>query len=83
MTPLPYLLLVSGELRAQDREWLADLEIVAVPDNLTALSGTLDQSALHGVVRRLQDLALHGDEVRRLCACRGPRPAADLALTVS
>ena len=83
MKPPPYLVLVSGELRAQDREWLADLEIAALPENLTALSGTLDQSALHGVVRRLQHLALDVYEVRRLCACRGPRHAAALALTVS
>ena len=74
MKPHPYLILVGGPLRARDREWLADLEIGGPQDHLTALSGVLDQSALHGVIRRLPHLALELVEVHRLCACLGPPP---------
>lgn len=83
MKPHPYLILVGGTLRAVDRERLADLEIGALHDTLTALSGTLDQSALHGVFRRLQLLALEIVAVHRLCACRGSRHAATSTLRVS
>lgn len=79
----PYLILVGGELRAIDREWLADLEIGVRQERLTALSGTFDQSALHGVFRRLQHLALDILEVHRLCACHGPRQSARAPLAVS
>jgi hypothetical protein len=83
MKPHPYLIIVDGALRARDREWLADLEIGALQQNLTALSGTLDQSALHGVFKRLQHLALEVYEVHRLCACLGGKRSAAHALTVS
>ena len=83
MKPHPYLIIVGGDLRPGDREWLADLEIGALHDNLSTLSGTLDQSALHGLFRRLQHLALEIYEVRRQCVCAGPQRATKLAATVS
>ena len=71
MKPHPYVILVDGELRADDRSWLADLVIGRSPGNHTALTGNLDQSALLGVLRRLQYLALEVVEVHRLCECLG------------
>ena len=71
MKPHPYLILVNGDLRATDRAWLADLVIGRSPRDQTALSGNLDQSALLGVLRRLQYLALEVVEVRRMCGCLG------------
>ena len=81
MKPHPYLIIMAGDLRTSDREWLADLEIAALQDNLTALSGALDQSARYGVFRRLQHLALEIYEVHRLCACLGPQRSMAGALT--
>jgi hypothetical protein len=67
MRPHRYLILVKGDLRATDREWLADMAIQRAPEHLTALRGTLDQSALFGVLGRLQRLAVEVFEVRRIC----------------
>lgn len=83
MKPHPYLILVDGDLRAIDRVWLADLGIRRSPRSRTELSGSLDQSALHGVLRRLQHLSLDVYEVRRLCVCLGPQPLADEAAALS
>jgi hypothetical protein len=71
MKPHPYLILVDGGLRASDRIWLGDLVIRPSVGNHTELSGNLDQSALLGVLRRLQYLALEIFEVRRTCGCLG------------
>jgi hypothetical protein len=70
-------------MRAGDREWLADLEIGVLRSNVSALSGTLDQSALHGVLRRLQHLALEIYEVHRLCGCLERQHSARVAVPVS
>jgi hypothetical protein len=67
MKPHPYLILVEGDLRATERIWLADFVIRPSSENRTALSGNLDQSALHGAIRRLQHLSLEVVEVRRTC----------------
>ena len=83
MKPHPYLLVVSGDVRPGDREWLGDLAITALGEGLTGLTATLDQSALHGVFRRLQFLALDLYEVHRLCACAGSPNAARVAARVS
>jgi haloalkane dehalogenase len=41
------------------QEWLEGLEIVHEPDGTSRLSGTLpDQSALHGVLRKISHLSL-------------------------
>jgi hypothetical protein len=69
MKPHRYLILVEGDLRATDQEALADLEIRRLPANRTALSGSLDQSGLYGILSRLQYLALEVFEVHRLCGC--------------
>jgi hypothetical protein len=71
---------VERDLRASDRPWLADLKIQPSSGSRTALTGSLDQSALHGVLRRIQHLALEVFEVRRLCGCFGSEhPAHGLA----
>jgi len=49
-----YEIVVEGDLRAADREWLADLAIHRSAGRRTALFGYLDQSALLGVLKRLQ-----------------------------
>ena len=66
-----YQVIVDGELRAIDRDWLADLEIRRLQGGRTALRGSLDQSALHGLLNRLQYLALEVVGVRRECGCAG------------
>ena len=71
MKPHQYLILVAGDLGATDRVWLADLAIRPAVGGHTALSGNLDQSALLGVLRRLQHLALEVFEARRMCECVG------------
>ena len=64
-----YEIVVEGDLRAADREWLADLAIHRSAGRRTALFGYLDQSALLGVLKRLQYLALEVCGVRRMCGC--------------
>ena len=68
-----YEIVVDGDLRAVDREWLADLAIHRSAGRRTALFGYLDQSALLGVLKRLQYLALGVFEVHRICGCLGSR----------
>ena len=69
MKPHRYLILFEGDLRASDQEALADLAIRQSRANRTALSGSLDQAGLYGILRRLQYLALEVLEVHRLCGC--------------
>jgi hypothetical protein len=66
-----YEIVVDGHLRALDREWLADLAIHRSAGRRTALFGYLDQSALVGILKRLQYLALGVFEVHRICGCLG------------
>jgi len=66
-----YQVIVDGEFRAVDRDWLADLEIRPVSRTRTALRGRLDQSALHGLLNRLQFLALEVVGLHRECGCVG------------
>ena len=68
-----YEIVVDGDLTAVDREWLADLAIHRSAGRRTALFGYLDQSALMGVLKRLQYLALGVFEVHRICGCLGYR----------
>jgi hypothetical protein len=84
MKPQPYLVVVRGDLRAGDREWLSDLQVDGpLPGSLTAMWGTLDQSALHGLFRRLQHLALEIYEVHRLStgSATGRRAEANAAVS--
>lgn len=63
---------VRGALSVEDLAEFEDLTAVTVPAE-TILTGVLpDQSALHGVINRLQSLGLELVEVRRLSRPRGP-----------
>jgi hypothetical protein len=74
-----YEIVVDGDLRAVDREWLADLAIHRSSGRRSVLFGCLDQSALLGVLKRFQYLALAVFEVHRICGCLGYRASLAVA----
>jgi hypothetical protein len=60
--PVTYQIKVPGIPDKHWLEWLGDMSI-AVEDNgdnppITTLTGTLDQAALHGLLRRLYSMCL-------------------------
>jgi len=66
-----YHVIVDGELCAMDRAWLGDLDIRTLSRNRSDLRGSLDQSALFGLLNRLQSLALEVVGLHRECGCVG------------
>ena len=66
MLPMGYEIHVRGQVPSDVLEELEHLTVVAEPA-VTVLTGVLpDQSALFGVLARLQDLGLELIELRRL-----------------
>jgi hypothetical protein len=59
VTSTYYEIRVTGHLAPRWDDWFAGLTLTADPDGTTVLRGPLvDQSELHGVLRRLSDLGL-------------------------
>ena len=60
--PVRYRVQVPGELSKSWSDWLAGMTITVEYEGegqpVTTLTGTLDQAALHGVLRRLYSLGL-------------------------
>ena len=64
--PEPYEIRVAGYLSAN---WAARFEGLSMrhePEGETALSGSLDQAALHGVLMTIRDLGLNLISVKRV-----------------
>ncbi len=64
--PTPYEIRVAGHLSVN---WAARFEGLSMrhePEGETALSGLLDQAALHGVFVKIRDLGLHLISVNRV-----------------
>ena len=64
--PEPYEIRVAGHL---SENWAARFEGLSMrhePEGETALSGMLDQAALHGVLVRIRDLGLNLISVNRV-----------------
>lgn len=54
-----YNIKIQGQLDDCWKEWFDDLDIILTPDGDTILSGTIiDQSALHGVLKKISNLGL-------------------------
>jgi len=71
--PEPYEIRVAGHL---SENWAARFEGLSMrhePEGETALSGMLDQAALHGVLVRIRDLGLNLISVNRIEAIE-PEP---------
>jgi hypothetical protein len=57
--PGPYQIRVSGHLDSRWTVAFADLRLIQEPDGTTVISGIGDdQSALHGLLRKVRDLGL-------------------------
>jgi hypothetical protein len=71
MTPERYEFRVQGDLPSDWSNWFEGLELRVGAEGETILSGTLaDQSALHGVLAKIQNLNL-----RLISVTRGGRAA--------
>jgi len=71
--PQEYEIRVVGHLSAN---WAARFEGLSIrhePEGETVLSGSLDQSALHGVLVRIRDLGLNLISINRVDAARPDR----------
>jgi hypothetical protein len=61
-----YEIRVRSELGEVWADWFTGLRSLAGVDGETVLVGTLDQAALHAVLRRIRDLGLPLISVRRI-----------------
>ena len=76
-TPQFFEIRVVGHLSAN---WAAHFEGLSMrhePEGETVLSGSLDQSALHGVLVRIRDLGLNLISVNRVGATESSYPGAE------
>jgi len=68
--PTTYQIRVPGYMDASRSDWMGGLDVVLESDNeglpVTALTGRLDQAALHGLLRRLYALGLPLISVQRV-----------------
>jgi hypothetical protein len=63
-SPAGYEIRVEGALDARWADWLGDLRVDS-DGTQTAITGPLDQAALHGLLARIRDLGLCLISVRR------------------
>lgn len=63
--PARYEIRLDGVLGDRWSEWFGELNVETEAGE-TILSGTLDQSALHGLLEKARDLGLSVTSVRRL-----------------
>jgi len=60
--PVPYQIQVPGELDESWSDWMQGMTVAVESEGkdlpVTTLTGTVDQAALHGVLRRLYSLGL-------------------------
>lgn len=57
--PVPYEIRVQGHLAARWSAWFDGMTLTALEDGTTVIHGVVaDQSALHGLLRKLNDLSL-------------------------
>ena len=57
--PIPYEIRVQGHLAARWSAWFDGMTFTAQEDGTTVIHGLVaDQSALHGLLRKLSDLSL-------------------------
>jgi hypothetical protein len=57
--PVPYEIRVQGHLAARWSAWFDGMTLTAQEDGTTVIHGLVaDQSALHGLLRKLNDLSL-------------------------
>ena len=68
--PATYQIKVPGELDESWSDWVAGMTIAVESEGedppVTTLTGTVDQAALHGVLRRLYSLGLPLISVNRI-----------------
>ena len=74
-----YEIRIRSELGDGWSDWFTGLRELSRRDGTTVLVGTLDQAALHAVLRRIRDLGLPLISVRRVEA-RGAPPDASSGL---
>ena len=75
--PQLYEIRVAGHL---SNNWAARFEGLSMryePEGDTVLSGSLDQSALHGVLAKIRDLGLNLISVNRVGATESSYPGAE------
>jgi hypothetical protein len=61
-----YRVVIEGSLCATDLAWFDDVEVTETPEGSVLEIIALDQSQLHGFLRRLHDLRLRLISVTRL-----------------
>lgn len=69
-----YEIRLEGRLGTEWSDWFAGLRVTLEDGGDTILTGPLDQSGLHGVLRRARDLGLPLISVARIEPVAGPMP---------
>lgn len=72
-----YEIRIRSELGDEWLEWFGGLRRLSREHGDTVLTGTLDQAALHAVLRRVRDLGLSLVEVRRIEAAQPAHPSIE------
>ena len=69
--PMVYQIRIKGHLGQQSMSWFDGLTVTLEEDGNTLLNGpVVDQSALHGILKRVRDLGMP----LLLVNCLGPHP---------
>ena len=71
-----YEIRITGHLGPAWSDWFTGLSVTLEESGNTLLAGSLDQAALHGVLRRVRDLGMPLISVTRIEAGRQMSPAS-------
>jgi hypothetical protein len=64
--PVVYQIRIKGHLGARWRDWFGEVTVTLEEDGYSILTGSLDQAALHGLLKKVRDLGMTLISVNRV-----------------